>query len=44
MRHDRAKPEMVAEITETYDKILNSFLDTVFEINKDLIDDENFAK
>jgi hypothetical protein len=36
--------ELVFEIEEKYDKILNKFLDEIFELNKDLIDDEHFAK
>lgn len=35
---------MIQEIEDSYDRILNTFLDEIFELNKDLIDDDHFAK
>ena len=32
------------EIQTNYDRLLNIFLDYIFEVNKDLIDDIHFAK
>ena len=36
--------ELTHEIEDSYDRILNKFLDEIFELNKDLIDDDHFAK
>ena len=36
--------KLIEDIQETYDQLLNKFLDQIFEVNKDLIDDEHFSK
>lgn len=35
---------LIDEVQERHDRLLNVFMDEIFEVDKDLIDDDHFAK